>query len=158
MAMTQCRECGKPLSTTAATCPHCGHKPERKKTGCFPIAFAMLATVCSTAVIITLATPDAPKPTQQSAADKERSDEEVGALLYLRRNMKNPDSFKLVTFIRTTADTLCITYRGTNGFNAVMTQRHTINASVNSDSPEAWAGHCAGRDGKDVSKAQYALP
>ena len=29
MALTACKECGKQISTTAASCPHCGHKPEK---------------------------------------------------------------------------------------------------------------------------------
>ena len=29
MAMTQCKECGKEISTKAAACPHCGAKAKR---------------------------------------------------------------------------------------------------------------------------------
>lgn len=37
MALTKCRECGKQVSSKAATCPICGIKsPGRWKIGCFP--------------------------------------------------------------------------------------------------------------------------
>jgi len=31
MALTKCQECGKDISTTAQTCPHCGAKPSGRK-------------------------------------------------------------------------------------------------------------------------------
>lgn len=31
MAMTTCHECGKDLSTTAESCPHCGARPPKPK-------------------------------------------------------------------------------------------------------------------------------
>ena len=32
MALTECRECGSPVSRTAPTCPHCGVKTPGSKT------------------------------------------------------------------------------------------------------------------------------
>lgn len=158
MTMTTCRECGKPISSTAAACPHCGHKPEKDKIGCAQVIKVGFLGIIITAIVVAIASgPSEPKKAS-SPADQQRFQEEVGALLYLKRNMKNPASFELVSFVRTPADTLCITYRGTNGFGAIVTQRYTVNNVVSSDSNEAWTSYCAGRDGKDVSKAKYALP
>lgn len=159
MAMTQCRECGKPISTTAANCPHCGHKPEKDKIGCAQVIVVGFVALLMTAIVVTCAAPSTSSSTAPSdPAEERRFDEEVGALLYLKRNMKNPSSFELVDFIRTPADSLCITYRGTNSFNAIFTKRHVINDTTNNDTDEAWQAYCAGRSGKDVSKAKYALP
>jgi len=158
MAMTHCPECGKPISTTAASCPHCGHTPKTDKIGCAQVILIGFAAIVLTAIVVSCVTPDTPSAPPSSAADQQRFNEEVGALIYIKGQMKNPASFELVDFIRTPADTLCITYRGTNSFNAVITQRHVINDTTNSDTADAWQAHCAGRSGKDVSKAKYALP
>jgi hypothetical protein len=159
MAMTDCKECGKQISTTATSCPHCGHKPEKDKLGCAQVIVIALLAIVVTAVVVTCASPST--STSKPPADpakQQRFNEEVGALLYIKRNMKNPASFELVDFIRTPANSLCIVYRGTNSFNAITTQRHVINDNTNSNSDEAWNSHCAGRSGEDVSKAKYALP
>lgn len=159
MALTACKECGKQISTTAASCPHCGHKPEKDKIGCAQMIVISFVAILITMVVVTCAssgTSKAPTPTDPAA--EQRFQEEVGALLYIKRNMKNPASFELVDFIRTPSNSLCITYRGTNSFNAIVTKRHVINDTTNSDTAEAWQAYCAGRSGKDVSKAKYALP
>ena len=159
MALTDCKECGKQISTTAASCPHCGHKPEKDKIGCAQMIVISFVAILITMVVVTCASSGTSKaPTSTDPAAEQRFQEEVGALLYLKRNMKNPASFELVDFIRTPANSLCITYRGTNSFNAITTQRHVINDTTNSNSAQDWANHCAGRSGEDVSKAKYALP
>lgn len=33
MALIKCRECGEPVSTTAAACPKCGAPPKKQKSG-----------------------------------------------------------------------------------------------------------------------------
>jgi len=159
MALTDCKECGKQISMTASSCPHCGNKPKKDKIGCAQVIVVGFLAILVTAVVVTCAAPG--KSTVQTPPDpaKERLfQEEVGALLYIKRNMKNPASFELVDFIRTPANSLCITYRGTNSFNAITTQNHVINDNTNSASAQDWNNHCAGRSGKDVSKARHALP
>lgn len=157
MAMTSCRECGKSISSQAAACPHCGFaKPKDKDTTAKVIT--LLFTVLVVGGILSTCSSDEPPKAPPDPAKEQRFREEVGALLYIKKNMKNPASFELVDFIRTPANSLCITYRGTNSFNAVITQRHVINNSINTSSAEAWQTHCAGRAGEDVSKAKYALP
>lgn len=32
MALTDCPDCGRQVSTTAAFCPHCGHRPVVRKS------------------------------------------------------------------------------------------------------------------------------
>lgn len=162
MAMTSCRECGKPISTEAKTCPHCGAAPRPAAVKTNPMAgmakLFLASMVLLTLLVMCSSGSDEPAKTPPDPAKERRFREEVGALLHIKNNMKNPASFELVSFIRTPADTLCITYRGTNSFNAVVTQRHTINNNTNSASPQDWAQHCQDRAGEDVSKAKYALP
>jgi hypothetical protein len=158
MAMTDCKECGKQISTQAKACPHCGAEPKDDDT----FAKRLVMVIGGLVLVGIFSTcggseTTAPKPPPDPAKEQ-RFNEEVGALLYIKRNMKNPASFELVDFIRTPANSLCIVYRGTNSFNAITTQRHVINDTTNSNSDEAWNTHCAGQSGQDVSKARYALP
>jgi hypothetical protein len=159
MALTDCKECGKQISTTAASCPHCGHKSEKDKIGCAQVIIMGFVGIVLTAVVVTCVSPNTNQARTPPDPEKEqRFQEEVGALIYIKNNMKNPASFDLVDFIRTPENSLCITYRGTNSFNAIITQRHVINDTTNSDKAKDWQAHCAGRSGEDVSKAKYALP
>lgn len=158
MAMTSCRECGKPISTTAHSCPHCGYKAEKDKIGFAKVIVGGFAAILITGVVVIMAAGPSAAPRVVTPQEEQQFKEEVGTLMFLRNNMKNPASFELASFIRTSNDTLCITYRGTNGFGAIVTQRYTVNNAVSSDGPTEWETYCAGRSGKDVSKAKYALP
>ncbi|MCY4642651.1 MAG: hypothetical protein OXC41_08170 [Gammaproteobacteria bacterium] len=35
--LVQCKDCGKDVSRSARTCPHCGAKKPYKSTGCFTV-------------------------------------------------------------------------------------------------------------------------
>jgi hypothetical protein len=161
MAMTTCTECKKPVSTEAKTCPHCGYTPKHQPDPMKGLAKLFLVCMVGLSMLVMCSSEDektTAKNPKTDPASQRRLQEEVGALLYIKSNMKNPDSFNLVSFIRTPGNTLCITYRGTNSFNAIVTQRHTINNATNSNSDSDWAAHCEGRGGQDVSNAKYALP
>ena len=139
--------------------PHSNPLSQKDKIGCAQMIVISFVVILITMVVVTCASSGSSKaPTPTDPAAEQRFQEEVGALLYIKRNMKNPASFELVDFIRTPSNSLCITYRGTNSFNAITTQRHVINDNTNSNSAQDWANHCAGRSGEDVSKAKYALP
>jgi hypothetical protein len=158
MAMTKCRECGQPISTEATACPHCGCNPKKDNLGCAQVFVIGFLAIVVTTVTISLFGKSSPPARTATPQEEQQLREEVGALMYVRDRMKNPASFELVSFVRTDSDTFCITYRGTNSFNAITTQRYTLNNSVSSGSDSAWMEHCNGRGGKDVSKARYGLP
>lgn len=157
MAMVNCKECGKEISSKAAACPHCGFKPEKDKAGCAQVLVVGFVAVLVAVVGLSMCSPST--PTKVASPEEERQfKEEVGALAYLRDRMKNPASFELVSAVRTPGNTLCITYRGTNSFNAIVTQRYTVNNVVSSSSDVDWMAYCAGQPGKDFSSARHALP
>jgi hypothetical protein len=75
--------------------------------------------------------------------------------------MKNPDSFKLESAIRVDGN-LCLTYRATNSFNAVVPGRAVITEKRISTSDEAnfgpiWNSRCGGKSGTDVSYIRLAI-
>src|SRR5262249_4993740 len=66
------------------------------------------------------------EPTPEQQADEARWRRDVLAIRQLRSNMKNPDSFKLEEALRMDDGTLCLTYRATNSFNAIVPGRAVI--------------------------------
>lgn len=69
MALTQCRECGKEVSTEATACPHCGAKPAKKvgKLGLI-VAGAFLVYVLGSIVSRPALDPVAAKESAATAA------------------------------------------------------------------------------------------
>ncbi|HEU0283269.1 MAG TPA: hypothetical protein VFQ99_05755 [Gallionella sp.] len=51
MALINCKECGKEVSTEATACPHCGAKPPKKSSGLM-ILFIIVGSVIALVLII----------------------------------------------------------------------------------------------------------
>jgi hypothetical protein len=51
MAMTTCKECGKEISSTAKTCPHCGAPVARPRAGGLPKGCSVIAVVFAVIVV-----------------------------------------------------------------------------------------------------------
>lgn len=121
---------------------------------------------------------DAPKPVveltpqqkAEQAAKKARDDEEnekfardVLAVRQLRSAMKNPASFSLEKVSRTDDGTLCVSYRATNSFNAVIPGQAVITKTeiVVSDDRDrfvpVWNRRCANKPSKNVDGIRYLL-
>lgn len=65
MAMSKCRECGREVSTSAATCPGCGVKAPVKRTS----AAAWIGLVVVLFLAVRACTKSSPKPADASGAD-----------------------------------------------------------------------------------------
>lgn len=157
MAMTKCKECGASISDKAEACPSCGAKVP-KPTSRLALGFAGLVLFMVLYGVFESST--APPPPPKSAADIERErefQEVVGVLRALRSSMKNPASFELVSAIKMDSGALCIQYRGTNSFNAVVTNVLVVTDKSSSSSDEAWNKHCGGKTGQSFSHARMAL-
>lgn len=72
----------------------------------------------------------------------------------VKQSMKNPNSFDLVDVTKMDDGSLCVTYRGTNSFNAITTEHVVIlsNAQIGS-----WSKSCAGKSGSDLTRIKYAI-
>jgi hypothetical protein len=80
----------------------------------------------------------------------------------LKKNMKNPDSFKLEQVIRTSEGIYCYEYRATNSFNAIV-PGHAFVGNGKSGSSDGgpgftalWNKYC-GRSGEDFGTITYAI-
>lgn len=155
MAMTDCKECGKKISTEAESCPHCGAKPP-KPTSRLAIFISGIFLIGILHSVFQDEQPTAAKPPPNPQAELEFQ-QAVGALNMLKSAMKNPASFELVSIDRVQGPALCIVYRGTNSFNAIITSQHVISDTVNSSKADAWNSHCAGRSGTSFMHARHAM-
>jgi hypothetical protein len=77
--------------------------------------------------------------------------------------MKNPASFKLEQASRMKDGTLCLSYRATNSFNAIVPGRAVISKTTIATSDDEsrfvplWNKLCANKSGEDISYIRRAL-
>lgn len=162
MAITKCKECGAQISTKAQSCPSCGAKI-KKRMGIIGWAFAIIALLaiarCATDVTSRKAPPP-PPPKSAEQLEREHKQElafqlDLALVKMLRSTLKNPASFELVEAGRVDDRVLCVVYRGTNGFNAVITEMRAINRS--NAATLDWNKACANKKADDVSRLRHAL-
>lgn len=96
-------------------------------------------------------------------AENIRFAQDVASVRQLKLSMKNPASFDLVDAIRMDDGTLCLTYRATNSFNAIMTGEAVITKDriLTSDSRSRFVAEhkkrCANKYGKGMRHIRWAL-
>lgn len=115
------------------------------------------------------AAPPSPEEAARKAAEEDRKAAEeaefqtdVVTVRRVRAAMKNPDSFKLERALRMADGTLCLSYRATNSFNAIIpghavaTKREIL--ITGHDGLQArWNARCAKKSGTDVTYIRQAL-
>lgn len=163
MAVRPCKECGKPVSSKAKSCPHCGAE-QPKPTSRVSILIAGLTLF---AILYGVANQNSEEGTQAATKPKEKTPAElqserefqqvVASVRALKGSMKNPKSFELVEALMMQGPTLCITYRSTNSFNAVVTDYYVVSEKVSSSEPSAWNKHCAGKTGTSYAYVKNAI-
>lgn len=157
MAMTKCRECGAAISDTAVSCPSCGAKP-KKPTSKLSIGLAGLALIG--VLQAAFKANEAPPPQSKSAADiaaERQFQADVMALRALKSSLKNPASFDLVKAVRLDGGVLCVEYRATNSFNAIIASTAVVTGGKIDSSFGAWNRLCANKVGRDISHARLAV-
>ena len=161
MALKDGKECGKPVSTEAKACPHCGAE-QPKPTSRLTILVAGLAIIGTLQVVSNQSsTSGQPSPKAAPTAAELQSEREFQQVVFtakkLKGAMKNPSAFELVSAQMMQGPALCMTYRSTNSFNAVITERYVVTEKVSSASGDTWNKHCAGKTGTDYTHARRAI-
>jgi hypothetical protein len=159
MALIQCHECKKEISSDAAACPHCGAKP-RKGLGRGSILiiglFAIFAAKFAWDSAERELHPPPPKPVKSETEKKADAEKEarfqlaMAAGQLLKTHAKDPTSFKMDSFLVLPSGAACYEYRAKNSFaaivpakavfqppGAVLTSEHDGNAFV-----RAWNKVC----------------
>jgi len=158
MALVKCKECGSQVSTDADRCPQCGAKPKKKSSIGKIIVLALVVIGVGKCAMDQRNLPQqaskTPEQIEREAKEEAAFQADVAKVKALRSSMKNPASFQLVKAIRMESGVLCVEYRGTNSFNAIVTEQKAITpAGAFAD----WNKSCAGKTGKDVSYLRHAL-
>jgi len=175
MGMVKCRECGKDVSDKAKSCPHCGvvkPAPESKLGSYLKLGLGAVLVIAivkcvneredrnSQASAEKQQIEASKTPVQRAQEEVEKAKKEaefqsvVSRLRALKASTKNPNSFEIVTAILMNDGTLCATYRGTNSFNAVITENKAVAKNLKI---VGWNRFCGGKSGRDMKSAQYAL-
>lgn len=159
--LTACKDCNQQVSLDAKHCIHCGAKV-KKPMGIIAKTMLLLIVLSIIAAVIDKdKKPQEPKPKksqEQIEADK-RSEAafqaDVIKVKSLRESLKNPNSFELVSAGRIDkTNVLCIVYRATNSFNAVVTEQVAISTAFK---VVDWNSNCAGKSGEDMKRIRHAL-
>ena len=182
MALLNCAECGHVISTMANTCPGCGAVLSREslrqpagggKMFAFMVAAGIMAVVLGGLYAISSRGDDAETkrrvkaaveasktPEQRAAEARAKAHKEaefqfaVQAAARLKTKMNNPASFELVSAHLLDEGPLCIRFRGTNSFNAVVLQELSVRRDYTMG---RWAVDCAGKQGVDMDLIRHAL-
>jgi len=156
MSLIKCKECGASVSDTAKNCPSCGTKikqPISRWTilviGLLVIGFGI--SVSQDEVKKAELTPEQIKENAEKEAEFQKS---VAMVRALKASMNNPASFTLVNAIKMTDKTLCVEYRATNAFNAVITEYKAINEAGKFVD---WNARCGGKTGESMSHIRFAM-
>lgn len=159
MSLINCKECGKQVSSTAASCPHCGAKI-KKKTSKIALIFALIVLASVIAALLDKNNND--KSVNAGNESNSENKDNSGVLSYLvqdmiRKNAKDPDSvqFKNENFYTDEkyGAVVCGQYNGKNSFGAytgfkgyVATEKDKtlyMQDSVNKEKfPEKWNKLC----------------
>lgn len=175
MGMVKCRECGKEVSDAAKTCPHCGiaNPAPHSRLGLYlklglgaVIVIGMVRCISDQDDRKTTAESErqrieaakTPEQRAREVAEKAKAEADfqfvVGRLRALKAASKNPASFELVDATLMDDGTVCVVYRATNSFNAVVTENKAIAKDLR---VVEWNRYCGGKSGKDMKYARQAL-
>jgi hypothetical protein len=112
------------------------------------------------------AVPTTPTPPREPTAEERAAEAvfqaNVASVQRLKSAMKNPASFSLEQALRMDDGVLCVTYRATNSFNAVVPGRAVITATKiltpgQDGFTGRWNARCAKKSGVDVTYIRQAL-
>lgn len=146
MAMTECSECGKPISDEARRCPHCGAKARRKAgLGAYLVAVLALVFVVRAAVHEPETSEHMAGEQAQDEAANKRAQLALGFLAGLKKRLRDPDSLDVISLrVSEKADLICAEYRARNGFGGFGVERMVVNSFGTSQRADAWKQHCTG--------------
>lgn len=155
--MTECRECGGTVSTSARACPHCGAKPAYRPSVAFVvIAGLLLAFGIKSTFFSGSDAPPIAKPVQDEAAERRYLVVAIAAKK-LRDSLGDPESVEWIDMLADErAELVCLKYRARNAFGGMQVYTATLTAQLASDSTDDWNRLCAGASLYNVSHAAFA--
>ena len=164
MSLTACKECQKPVSTEAKSCPHCGAKVVQNP-GCFSIALVVLIGGAIMISVISPSRPTAPPPPPKSpdqiaaeARQEARFQKVAIASALVKRALREPESVKWETILSNDdATVICFAYRARNGFGGMAKEHLVVLPKSTSRDGATWNKNCTTKPLHDMSHVEYAL-
>lgn len=133
MALKECKECKKEISTQADACPHCGAKPFKfkpyKPSGCFIVILVGLGAIAFAGLYPNA--PSAPTSTQMPVEPAFSAASANGACRsYIEQTLHDPDSADFATtsesYVNRGADGVWVVQRKVRAANAFGAKRLSI--------------------------------
>ncbi len=158
MSLITCKECNAKISDSAKKCPQCGAK--NKTTSRLTIFIAgLFLIILLKGIYESNSAPDRPKAAKTAAEilAEAQFQKIVNILKVVKQNTKNPKSFELVSAGLTGLDVVCIQFRATNSFNAVVPGVYVVTDKESGSTTELWNTHCGGQQLTDFTYAKRAL-
>lgn len=146
MAIVRCADCGKKVSTQAASCPSCGcpefaRPRKRSKIVTYGGGFLAVCVVAASA----LSSSRSSQSKMDSAAYQ--------TVETIKRASRDPGSFQVETFlISSDLETRCIRYRAKNGFGGISVESVVVTREGMLREAYNWHSKCSG-EMTDVTSA-----
>jgi hypothetical protein len=105
MSLIKCKDCGHEMSASAKACPKCGAKVPKIKWWLW-IPLSLIAGFFFIGFL-------AHDPVMSAKDDKSKE-----FASYVKRMMKDPQSFEVLELRRSNLDATCVKFRAKNSFNA----------------------------------------
>jgi hypothetical protein len=174
MALIECKECKTQISNTTKNCPKCGAKVPPRTALLTWIAGGVVAVMMFSCIGSMTKSEDArqiaqakkaeaeaaksPQQKASEAAAAKRSEDEfqfgVMATKLVRASLKNPASFEFVQAGIVDRGALCLTYRATNSFNAIITEQVAITRKLTKGD---WNKECGGKSMPSFNYIKQAI-
>lgn len=159
MALIACKECNKQISDEAKSCPSCGAEvPQPMSRGKILILgiFTIMVAKCVFTDKVETPPPSPPSAAEVAARTKREAEFQFGvtATKLVKSNLKNPASFQFVDAGVVDGGALCLTYRATNSFNAVITEQIAVKRNFQKGD---WNKECGGKYPQEMNHIKQAL-
>lgn len=154
MALVSCSECKKEISDTVKACPHCGKKKSRTfwKVIVLVTVIFFIGKCSSESNKINADKP--PEKTPEQIESELKFNRDAAFLRSFKKTLHNPSSLEIESVLRMPDDSLCVEYRATNKFNALILSQLVILKDGNIGK---WGAHCAGKSGKNITYIRRML-
>ncbi|MBY0240310.1 MAG: zinc ribbon domain-containing protein [Burkholderiaceae bacterium] len=164
MALIQCTDCGKNVSTEATACPNCGAKPEKPRslgTWIFIGLFGLFVFKACGPTDPKSSLPAVQKTPDELANEKKkeaRFQKTTAIVRQVKHSMREPESAVWrAIHANDDASIVCIEYSGRNGFGGMSREMISVADGKPSQSADAWNKRCGGKSLYDLSYVKHAL-
>lgn len=160
MALVNCKECSKEVSSEAKACPNCGAKPPKPTSRLSVLLIGIVVVVIYAQVtkkdmppqpVVTLSPEQAAQNKKQADQKAARLDSTIRVLASIKASLREPESVKWANVLASDdGAVVCVTYRARNGFGGMNVEDVSFAKGKISKAVTAWNKNCAGKSMNDM--------